>query len=301
MITSILAIERHYPTLLVRLLDYFELTKPRIVVMELIVAGIAACLAMPHTLSFWLMLYTLTGTALVAASASIANGWLERDRDGLMQRTASRPLPAGRVSSGESLFLSCVTLLFGLGLLLWQVNGLTAALGMVSWLVYVVIYTPLKTRTPLNTAVGAVAGAIPVLMGWTATGVPLSLTAYSLAAVVFLWQFPHFMAIAWLYRADYKAGGHKMLPVVDPSGVRSGVQAVLGSLFLIPISLIPALSPTSGSPMVYGLWAIGLGMAQLALAIHYAMARNDKTARPLLRATLLYLPALMVMLLMVTM
>ena len=153
-------------------------------------------------------------------------------------------------------------------------------MGLASWVLYVVVYTPLKTRSPLNTTVGAVAGAIPLLMGWTATGAPLNLTAWSLAGVLFLWQFPHFMAIAWLYRRDYAAAGHRMLSVVDPTGVRCGVQAVIGAALLIPVSLIPALDPTSGSPMVYGLWAIALGAVQLALAIQFALRRDERSRPP---------------------
>jgi len=283
-----------------RLADYLELTKPRIVVLELLVAGVSACLATPRALHLWLVLHALGGTALVAASASIANSWIERRRDARMARTASRPLPTGRVGALEALALSALTLVLGICWLLWRVGHWTALLGMASWLIYVVIYTPLKTRTTLNTAIGAVAGAIPVLMGWTATGMPLNLTALALAAVVFLWQFPHFMAIAWLYREDYAAGGHKMLPVVDPSGFRSGSQAMVGALLLIPVSLVPALSPTSGSPLVYSLWAVGMGLAQLTLAFRFACCRDDMSARRLLRATLLYLPAWLVVLLMVT-
>jgi protoheme IX farnesyltransferase len=284
-----------------RLSDYLELTKPRIVVLELIVAGAAACLAARHTLNVGAVLHALAATALVAASASIANQWIERRNDARMRRTASRPLPAGRVSSTEAMILSAVSLVVGVAWLAAKVNITTAALGLASWVLYVMIYTPLKTRSPINTTVGAVAGAIPILMGWTATGTPLNLTALSLAGVLFLWQFPHFMAIAWLYRHDYAMAGHRMLTVVDPSGVRAGVQAISGAVLLIPISLIPALHPTSGSPMVYALWATALGAVQLALAIRFALERDERSARLLLRATLVYLPAWMGLQLMVSM
>ena len=236
-----------------RLSDYLELTKPRIVVLELIVAGAAACLAAPHTLNVAIVLHALAATALVASSASIANQWLERRVDARMRRTANRPLPAGRVTGAEAIALSAVSLVVGAAWLAVKVNLTTAALGLTSWVLYVMVYTPLKTRSPLNTTVGAVAGAIPILMGWTATGAPINVTALSLAGVLFLWQFPHFMAIAWLYRHDYAIAGHRMLTVVDPSGIRAGVQAISGALLLIPISLIPALHPTSGSPMLYAL------------------------------------------------
>jgi protoheme IX farnesyltransferase len=294
-------LEKAFAAAASRLSDYLELTKPRIVVLELIVAGAAACLAARHTLNVGAVLHALAATALVAASASIANQWLERRVDARMRRTAGRPLPAGRVASGEAIALSAVSLVIGVTWLAAKVNLTTAALGLASWVLYVMIYTPLKTRSPINTTVGAVAGAIPILMGWTATGTPLNLTALSLAGVLFLWQFPHFMAIAWLYRHDYAMAGHRMLTVVDPSGVRAGVQAISGAVLLIPISLIPALHPTSGSPMVYALWATALGTAQLALAIRFALERDERSARLLLRATLVYLPAWMGLQLMVSM
>ncbi len=300
MSTSVLTQDRPSSAVLSRLADYFELTKPRIVVLELIIAGAAACLAMPRGLDAMAVMHALFGTALIAASASIANQWWERVNDARMPRTANRPLPAGRVTSLEAITLATVTLVLGLVWLISRVNLLTAALGLTSWILYVLIYTPLKTRTSFNTAVGAVAGAIPILMGWTATGAPLNLTAMALVGVLFLWQFPHFMAIAWLYRRDYAQAGHQMLPVVDPSGLRSGAQAVLGASLLIPVSLIPATLPTSGSPLTYLTWALCLGAIQLFLAIRFALLRDDHSARILLRATLLYLPAWMAILLIVT-
>jgi len=297
---NVLTADRAGHVLIGRLVDYLEMTKPRIVVLELIVAGAAACLAMPHGLDVMVVLHALFGTALVAASASIANSWWERDSDILMPRTANRPLPTGRVASVEAVVLSALMLAVGLSWLVYQVNVLTAGLGLASWLIYALVYTPLKKRTPLNTVVGAVAGAAPILMGWTATGAPLNLTAMALVGVLFLWQFPHFMAIAWLYRRDYAQAGHQMLSVVDRSGLRCGAQAIAGALLLIPVSLIPAVMPTGGSPLIYFVWALCLGTVQLALAIRFAMHRDEKTARQLLRATLLYLPAWMAMLLVVT-
>jgi protoheme IX farnesyltransferase len=284
-------LERPVTSMFARLSYYLELTKPRIVVLELFVAAAIAHLAAPHTLDAITVLHALAGTALVAASASIANHWMERRIDTRMRRTADRPCASGRVSTAEALTLAAVALPVGLVWLAWRVNLLTSMLGLTSWLLYVVIYTPLKRRSPLNTAVGAVAGAIPLLMGWTATGTPLDLTAWSLVGVLFLWQFPHFMAIAWLYRDDYAAAGHQMMSVVDPTGARCGVQAIVGAAALIPVSLIPALDPASGSPMVYSLWAVLLGAIQFAFAVQFALARDDRSARQLLRATLVFLPA----------
>lgn len=300
MSTSVLTSTQQSNVVAARLVDYLELTKPRIIVLELIVAGAAACLAMPRGLDSAAVLHALFGTALVAASASIANQWWERENDKLMPRTANRPLPAGRVTGAEALVLAAVTLIVGTSWLMLKANLLTASLGVASWVIYVLVYTPLKTRTPLNTAVGAIAGAIPIMMGWTATGAPLNLTALALGGVLFLWQFPHFMAIAWLYRHDYAQAGHRMLPVVDPSGLRSGAQAVYAAALLIPVSLIPAIVPTSGSPLIYLVWALALGAIQLALAVRFALVRDERSARFLLRATLLYLPAWISMLLIVT-
>jgi protoheme IX farnesyltransferase len=294
------ALERIATAAACRLCDYLELTKPRIVVLELIVAGAAACLASRHAVDVSAVLHALAATALVAASASTANQWVERRIDARMRRTANRPLPAGRITGTEAIFLSASELVVGVTWLALRVNITTAALGLASWITYVAVYTPLKTRSPLNTTVGAVAGAIPILMGWTATGAPLNLTAWSLAAVLFLWQFPHFMAIAWLYRRDYANAGHRMLTVVDPTGARAGAQAILGAALLIPISLIPAMNPTSGSPMVYALWATLLGAVQFALAVRFALERDELSARRLLRATLAYLPMWMTLQLMVT-
>jgi len=298
--TSVLTTAREGNFVLTRLTDYLELTKPRIVVLELIVAASAACLAMPRGLDAMTVMHALFGTALVAASASIVNQWWERASDARMPRTANRPLPAGRVTSAEAIVLAVCSFVVGLSWLIIHVNLLTASLGLASWAIYVLIYTPLKTRTSLNTAVGAVAGVIPILMGWTATGAPLDLMAWALAGVLFLWQFPHFMAIAWLYRRDYAQAGHQMLPVVDPSGLRSGAQAVYAAALLVPVSLIPVVLPTSGSPLIYFVWALVLGTIQLGLAIRFALLRDDASARLLLRATLLYLPAWMAMLLIVT-
>jgi heme o synthase len=298
--SSVLTAERPAGAVFARLADYLELTKPRIVLLELIVASAAACLAAPHALDMGVLLYALAGTGLVAASASIANQWWERVSDAHMPRTANRPLPTGRITSGEALMLSAICLIVGTGSLLWQVNTLTAILGLASWTLYVPIYTPLKTRSSFNTTVGAVAGAIPTLMGWTAMGAPLSLTAWSLVAVLFLWQFPHFMAIAWLYRHDYAAAGQKMLTVVDPTGMRAGAQAVLGAAALVPVSLIPAVVPTGGSPLLYLTWTFALGAIQTALAIRFAMFRDTASARLLLRASILFLPAWLAMLLIVT-
>jgi protoheme IX farnesyltransferase len=282
-----------------RLADYVELTKPRIVLLELVTVIVGMYLAARNELTAGLLTATVIGTTLVAASASILNQWMERDRDARMRRTADRPLPAGRIASGEAITLGVVTFAVGMLTLALWVNGTTALVGVVCWAIYVAAYTPMKTRSTLNTAVGAASGALPILMGWTAGGGAFDMVALGLVGVLYLWQFPHFMAIAWLYRGDYAAAGYQMATVDDPSGLRAGAIAVSGALALLPISLVPALAPHSNSPCVYCVWAMALGLVQLASASMFFAARNDQTARRLLRASLVYLPCWLGLLLMV--
>jgi len=295
MSTPAIALEKRRSAVLSRGLDYLELTKPKIAVLELVTVAAAALLA---GLDGRLLLHALVGTTLVASSASALNQWWERQRDCFMRRTANRPLPAGRLTAGEVLLFGAVTVVLGVAYLAVLVNPLTAILGAFSWVLYVLIYTPLKSRTSANTLVGAVAGAMPILMGWSAMGQPLDLKAFTLFLIVFLWQFPHFMAIAWLYKADYAAAGLKMLPVVEPTGLRAGAQAALAALVLVPVSLVPAVIPLEGNwlpPQIYMYfgWALLLGVGQLACAITFFYRLDDPSARRLLHASLIYLPGLM--------
>jgi protoheme IX farnesyltransferase len=284
-------------------LDYFELTKPRISAMVLVTVAVSAFMAHCGPPAPWLLLHTLVGTALVAASASAWNQHLERSSDAMMRRTADRPLPAGRLSDAQVLGFGGLTIVLGLAYLALAVNPLTAALGAATWILYVVIYTPLKSRTPFNTVVGAVAGALPTLMGWTAVGGSLSFAlggggvkAATLFLIVYLWQFPHFMAIAWIYRHDYAEAGLKMLTVVDPSGWRAARQAVVSALALIPVSLMPILDHAGA---VYFAVASALGLIYLAAAASFCCKRDERTARKLLRVSLIYLPALLTLFMLV--
>lgn len=288
--------------ILARLGDYLELSKPRIATLVLVVVAVSAYVGGWGPSAPWTLFHTLLGTALVAASASAFNQWIERGHDALMPRTSDRPLPAGRLSPQQTVAFGAVTLSVGLIYLSLFVNITTAVLGALTWATYVIAYTPMKSRSSANTAVGAVAGALPVLMGWAAVEASFSLTSgpmpgglrvAALFLIVYLWQFPHFMAIAWIYRQQYGAAGMQMLTVVDPTGRRAGLQAILGSLALLPISVLPVLQ-VAGRAYIVG--AITLGLAYLVASVLFCRRRNDKTARGLLKASLVYLPSLLVLL-----
>jgi protoheme IX farnesyltransferase len=290
MSTTSLACPQRRTLTLARAADFLELTKPKIAVLVLATVAASAMLAAEGPLDTWRLMHTLIGTALVAASASALNQWLERQGDAMMARTADRPLPAARLTPAEVAWFGMGSVTLGVGYLMLAVNEMTAALGLLTWTLYVWVYTPLKSRTWLNTVVGAVAGALPVLMGAAAFG-PLDVGAFTLFTVVYLWQFPHFMAIAWIYRREYAAAGLKMLPVVDGTGRRAGLQAVLASLALLPVSLVPAAWYPLG--WMYAGIALALGLGQVFLAMEFARRRDEFSARRLLRASLIYLPGVM--------
>jgi protoheme IX farnesyltransferase len=299
MSTSTLTIERARTHRLARVVDYIELTKPRIGVLVLATVAVSYCCARWGQPEPLVMVHTLLGTLLVASSASALNQWLERRLDLRMDRTAERPLPAGRLTATEALTFAALTIVVGELYLAVAVNLQAAVWGMLTWAIYVWLYTPLKTRTPLNTAVGAVAGALPVMIGWSAASAPYNLRAASLFLVVFLWQFPHFMAIAWMYRKQYGQAGMRMLSVVDPTGRRAGVQAVCGALALLPVSLLPGVFTPGLGASVYLVTAFVLGIIQLAFAVAFWSSMTDAAARRLLRVSLVYLPTLLMLVLVV--
>jgi protoheme IX farnesyltransferase len=281
--------------------DYVELTKPKISVLVLVTVAVSMFVAAWGPPSPWLLLHTLVGTALVAASASALNQRLERQSDALMDRTLARPLPAGRLTDRDALLFGMATIVLGLIYLATAVSWLTAVLGAATWILYVAVYTPLKRITPLNTVIGAIAGALPTLMGWSAAGGSFSLsaggiTAATLFVIVYLWQFPHFMAIAWIYRRQYAAAGLQMLTVVDSSGWRAGQQAVVAALALLPVSLVPAMQHAGP---IYFTSAVILGLVYLGCSASFCIRRDDASARWLLRASLVYLPALLFMIMLV--
>lgn len=289
MSASVLAYDEQVEPARARWSDYIELTKPRISIMVMVSVAITAFVARHGQPDFLKIVHALVGTLLTAGSASAMNQWMERDLDGRMLRTKSRPIPAGRISSQQVVVLVTVSLVFGAGYLAVMVNALTAVLSIATWIIYVVFYTPMKTKTPMNTAVGAVAGALPILMGWAAVdGSWTDARWAALFLVMFFWQFPHFMAIAYLYREQYSEAGMKMWTVVDPSQRRSGIEAVIGALAVLPVSLaaVGAMPRSDVQLMI----VFGLGVFQLACAIRYCINANETTARKLLRASLIYLP-----------
>lgn len=274
---------------------YWRLVRPRIVVMVLFSMAVAAATAGPERPSWAEIIPALLGTALVIAGAMALNQRLETRGDASMPRTAGRPLPSGRLTDRQATWFGILVSALGLGCLLaWTPPGVVV-LAIASWVVYVCVYTPLKSRSAWQTPVGAVAGAMPVLIGAAVVRAPMSPMALTLFAVVCLWQLPHAMAIAWLYREEFASAEVKLATVVDPSGRTAAIVAVLGAAALAPISLIPSIISPADWP--YAATAILLGICYLASAIRFLQRRNDATARRLLWASLVYLPALLAALL----
>ena len=265
-----------------------ELTKARLTLLVLLTTLVGFYLGFRGSIDYWLMWHTLFGTALVASGASALNQLLEREHDAKMRRTQNRPLPSGRLQPQTVLIIGTTASIAGLIYLGLLVNLTTAILGASSLLSYVFIYTPLKRLTWLNTAVGAIPGALPPLMGWTAARGELTSEGWALFAILAFWQLPHFLAIAWIYREDYARAGLPMLPVIEPDGRRTGRQAVAYAAALVPASLIPAFVGLSGS--VYAVVALVLGAALLWLAVRFAVTRSDRSARWLFFSSITYLP-----------
>jgi len=278
-----LAIERRSGSLMA---DYVQLAKPRLNLLVVATSAAGYYLGGPASTDLALMAQAVAGTALVAGGAAVLNQLYERDTDALMFRTRLRPLPDGRVSPADARLFGLGLTIAGLLLLAARANLLAAGLAFATVFVYLIIYTPMKLLTPAATLVGAVPGALPALIGWTASHGGVGLSGLTLFAIVFFWQIPHFMAIAWLYRDDYRKAGFPMLSVVDPSGVRSGHQAALFAAMLVPITLAASTSAVSFAVI------LALGLAQLALALRFAMTHSDASARALFIGSITYLPLL---------
>ena len=279
-----------------RWLDLVELTKPRIAVMVLFTVAVGALLANPVSADLVQLVHALIGTALVASGASALNQWLERQSDAQMRRTENRPLPAGRLSPGEALgfgiALSVIGLVYMFLVMAHPLAGLVTAVTLLS---YVFIYTPLKSKTTLNTLIGAVPGALPPVIGWTAMTGSLDKMAGVLFLIVFFWQVPHFLAIAWMYREDYARAGLKMLPNVDAEGSATSRQMLLYALALVPVSLLPVYLHEAGGMYAFG--ALGLGLYFLRSVWRFALAPGQPQARKVLHASLVYLPGVLALLL----
>ena len=271
-----------------RIADYVALAKPRLNLLVVATSAAAYDLGALGGPGLVPMAHAVVGTALVAGGAAVLNQVYERDTDRLMRRTRLRPLPDGRVAPAEARIFGLVLAVAGLALLAARANVLAASLALATLVIYLAVYTPMKRRSPFATLVGAVPGAFPPLIGWTASHGWVSAGGAALFAIVFLWQIPHFMAIAWLYRDDYAKAGFPMLPVIEPDGRRTGRQAAMYAAVLLPASLVPTLIGVSG--WTYFAVATVLGVALLWLSVRFARAPSDKSARALFLASITYLP-----------
>ena len=277
--------------------SYVSLTKPRItvfVVMTAFVGFVAGTNGPLSSLALPLLLHTLLGTALVASGTSAFNQVREVDLDGLMKRTQDRPLPSGRISlRGAALFAGALSVV-GLAELFLFTNVLTTALAAFKLVSYVGLYTPMKTRSHASTVIGAVPGALPPLGGYTAATGALGLPGLALFAILFVWQLPHFFAIGWRHRADYARAGVRILPVIDPSGRRTARQTLLWTAVLLPISILPSLVGTAGFAYAFG--AFVLTLLFLRSSLRFARERTDGRARSLFLASIGWLPAILILL-----
>jgi protoheme IX farnesyltransferase len=273
--------------------DLWSLTKPGITRLVLITTGVGFYLGASGSLDLFLFVHAVLGTALLAAGTNALNQYAERRVDAEMKRTKERPLPAGRLRSSTALVFSVGISVAGTIYLVVLVNLLTAALGAAALLIYIFAYTPLKRRTWLCTVVGAVPGAIPPMMGWTAVTGRLDALAWVLFGIVFLWQMPHFLAIAWLYRQDYARAGFPMLPVIDSEGKRTARQIIIYTLALVAVSLLTTVMGLTGAIYFFG--ALTLGLAFLVLGVALAATRTGLSARRLFLGSVLYLPVLLIL------
>ncbi len=276
-----------------KIVAYLELTKPRITLLITLIAAAGFCLGAGAPFDYVKFTHTLIGIAFLCSGVSTLNQYMERELDGLMRRTALRPLPSGRLLPKQAFVFGIFLTALAEAYLAVFVNPLTALLGSTVVVGYVLCYTPLKTRTSLSTAIGALPGAMPPLMGWTAATDQINLEAWVLFAILFLWQFPHFLAIAWMYREDYARAGIRMLPVVEPGGHITGQQIIAYTLLLIPVSLLPVALGISGSIYFYG--ALLLGAAFLWSSVRAALSDTRQDAKRLLLISVLYLPALFIL------
>lgn len=271
--------------------DYLELTKPRITVLILVCTAVGYWFGCGSSFRFLVLAHALAGTALLASGTSALNQWYEADSDGKMRRTRMRPIPAGRMKRSHGFVFGVLLSAAGFAELWFGTNRLAAALGLFTLLSYLLVYTPLKRRSSACTTVGAIPGAMPPLIGYAAAAGTIDIGALALFLVLFIWQFPHFDAIAWMYREDYARGGIRMLPVIEPDGEATARRVVVCSVLLIPISLLPSFLGMTG--LIYGVAAIAAGFGLLYFGARLGRERSLARARALLLASVLYLPALL--------
>ncbi len=271
---------------------YLELSKSRLSALVALTTVAGYLLASRADSFLWGgFLWTVLGTALASGGANGINQWWEAVPDSLMERTRNRPVPSHRIGLLHALLWSVATSVLGIVILAWLVNPLTAVLGALTVLLYTLVYTPLKRRTSLCTLVGAVCGAIPPMMGWSGATGELGAGAWILAAILFIWQIPHFLALAWLYRVDYERGGFRMLPVIDRSGRLTCTAVVLYCFALLPVAVSLSLVGVTG--WFYAVGSLALGGMMLSLGVSLNRKRTDLNARKLFLASLAYLTLLM--------
>jgi heme o synthase len=286
------AVERSLPTR-DRIRAYVELTKPGITRMSVLTAAAGYYMALTGPIDWVLFIHLLVGTALAASGTNALNQVAERDIDRRMRRTRERPLPSGRLRAREAARFSWGSALIGLIYLAVFVNPLTSLVVAASTVSYVFVYTPLKRHTSLSTLVGGVPGALPILAGWTAAGNGVNTVGWVLFWILFLWQMPHFLALAWLHRDDYREGGLVMLSVFDPDGEQTAWQAMLYAVALLPVSLLPTLLGLTGAIYFFGAMVLGIGFAALGVAM--MKQRTRQRARRLFFGSIVYLPLLMLL------
>jgi protoheme IX farnesyltransferase len=270
---------------------YVVLTKPDVTFLVVITTVAGFYLGSTGPVDWARLAQTLLGTLLVAGGTAALNQYVERDMDAVMRRTAARPLPTGTLKPSEVLIFGAVTIVFGTAWLALTVNALAAFIAFATCASYLALYTPLKTRTTLATAVGAIPGALPPLIGWAAARGSLSEGGWILFAILFVWQFPHFMAIAWMYREDYARAGIQMLPVVDRKGDATFNVIVSFSAILVPVSLLPSVMGMAGIRYFFG--ALVLGMILLQVSLWANRARTNVRAKWLMHATVIHIPVLL--------
>jgi len=271
--------------------DFVALTKPRVVLMVLVTTLMGYDVALTGPADYLRMIHLLIGSLLAAGGTLALNQYRERDIDARMDRTRARPLPAGRLQPLEAWLFGVALTLLGTAYLAALVNPLVALVTLATTILYLFAYTPLKRRTPLCTLVGAVAGALPPVAGWAAARGDVAPGAWVLFAILFLWQLPHTLAIARLYRDDYARAGVRVLPVVDPDGASTERQVVLACVALVSVSLLPAVAGWTGP--IYLAGALVLGLAFSAVGVEQALVPSPRAARHVLLASLIYLPLLL--------